>query len=77
MYLIEHFKIFNGNNYDELISLATDMDKTNLKMGNLKLKLDQFYTRVDSRYVSLGKTVKVIPDFDKKAWPEQTCLGGT
>ena len=57
-----------------MISLATDMDKTNLKMGNLKLKLDQFYTRVDSRYVSLGKTVKIIPDFDKKAWPEQTCL---
>ena len=39
-------KSYNWSNYDYSMSLVGDMDKTNSKSRDLKVKLGQFYTNV-------------------------------
>lgn len=42
-------KLCNLNNYDESINLVADIDKANLKLGDLKVQLGQFHIIVDSK----------------------------
>ena len=46
-------KLCNRNNYDELISLVADMNKTDFKLGDLKVQLVQFSTTMDSKEISI------------------------
>ena len=36
-------KLYNRNNYDELIFLVADMDETDFKLGELNVKQSHFF----------------------------------
>ena len=42
------------------------MDKTDFKLGKLKVQLGQFSTNVDSKDVSIRKTIEILSDFGGK-----------
>lgn len=46
------------------------MDKYDFKLGELKVRLCQFSTIVDSKDISIGKIMETLSDFGKKLWPE-------
>lgn len=52
------------------------MDETNFKLGDLKVRLGQFSTRVDSRNVSVGKIIKILGGLGKKSQNQTLLISG-
>lgn len=58
-------KLCNLHNYEKLMSLVLGMDKTNFKLGDIKVNLCQFSTLVDSKVGSTGKIIELVRDIGK------------